>query len=408
MQTEDAIAPAPTSAPRQRVLSSTFVLAWLINFAGYFLFYLMVTTMAFYAVTRFAASDALGGLASSAFVIGATVARLFAGTISDRFGRRRVLWVSLILVAAVCGLYLVTTSLPALIAVRLIHGAAYAFGSTATMSLVQSSLPPARRAEGTGYFALGTTLAAAVGPALGLFIVNTFDYDALFWLAWITAGASLVLGLLVRTPDAPRPDAASRQRFSLRGIIHPAVVPIGVFMLLNGLCYSGVLTYLNVYADQRDVLLGASLFFVAYSVVMLVMRFVLGRLQDRRGDNVVMYIGLVGFTAAFGLISIATADWQIIVAGALTGLGWGTLMPASQVVAVNLVPEHRLATGISTLFLFMDIGTGLGPVVLGAYAAAVGYSVMFASLGGVVVLAGVLYQAVHGRHDIAKRRVAAG
>ncbi|MCG7447486.1 hypothetical protein MHK11_04215 [Corynebacterium aurimucosum] len=46
--------------------------------------------------------------------------------------------------------------------------AAYAVASTAIMAVAQSVIPDERRAEGTGYFALGTTLATARGPAAGL------------------------------------------------------------------------------------------------------------------------------------------------------------------------------------------------------------------------------------------------
>ena len=45
-----------------------------------FVFYLLITTMAGYAVIRFAASDSAAGLASSSFVLGAVAARMFCST----------------------------------------------------------------------------------------------------------------------------------------------------------------------------------------------------------------------------------------------------------------------------------------------------------------------------------------
>ena len=421
------------SANQARLMTPAFILAWVVNFCQYLVFYILVTTMALYAVKQFAASDAASGLASSAFVVGATFARVFSGYLVDTFGQRKILLVSLVVVVIACGLYLPAASLPLLILVRMLHGIGYAFASTATMALAQSAIPADRRAEGTGYYALGSTLATAIGPAIGLMIVNDFSYDGLFWTSLGTAIFGLLLGLaLHRFTRQPIPDEADarnsveipessaeptssagpsaktaapaeeRESFSLRNIAHPAVVPIGTFMLIVGLCYAGVITYLNAYSEERDVVSGASMFFLAYAASMFIMRFVLGKLQDRRGDNVVVYLGLVSFAIALVILAMADQDWEVIVAGAFTGLGYGTLMPASQAIAVRMVPAHKLGTGISTLLLLTDLGIGLGPIFLGFLVAKTGYGSMYALLAMLVVLAAIFYHLAHGRKDIAK------
>ena len=219
----------------------------------------------------------------------------------------------------------------------------------------------------------------------------------------------LVLGVFLREPLVKREAQANqevdkqRAAFSLSDIAHPAVLPIGSFMLVVGVCYAGVITYLNAYAEDRGVTTGAALFFVAYAVAMLIMRLVLGKVQDQRGDNVVVYLGLVCFAVALGILAVANQDWQVVVAGAMTGLGYGTLMPAAQAIAVNAVPAHKLGTGISTLLLLMDVGVGVGPVILGLLLSAAGFGAMYAVLAVLVVVAAVLYHAVHGRHPHAKR-----
>ncbi|RKQ35216.1 MFS transporter [Kocuria tytonis] len=400
--------PAHSAGPA-RLVTPTFVLAWVVNFLQYLVFYMLVTTMALYAVRSFAASDAVGGFASSAFVVGATLARLVSGYLVDALGRRRMLLISLVVVAVACALYLPAGTLPVLIAVRMVHGFGYAFASTAVMTIAQSVIPDSRRGEGTGYFALGTTLATAVGPALGLFLVGSLDYAWLFWTTLVTAVLGLVLGIFLREPLAKREAQAAaegptaRPKFTLSDIAHPAVIPIGCFMLLVGICYAGVITYLNAYAEDRGVTTGAALFFVAYAVAMLVMRLVLGKVQDQRGDNVVVYLGLVCFAVALGILAMANQDWQVVVAGAMTGLGYGTLMPAAQAIAVSAVPSHKLGTGISTLLLLMDVGIGLGPVILGLLLSAAGFGVMYTVLTVLVVVSALLYHAVHGRHPHAKR-----
>ena len=389
----------------QRLLTPTFVLSWLANTAQYILMYMLITTMALYAVKQFAVGQAAAGFASSAFVVGATAARIFTGYIVDRLGRRPVMLVSLVVATAVCALYLPSGTLGLLLVVRIVHGFAYAFASTALMAIAQAAIPAGRRAEGTGYFALGSTLAAAVGPALALFVVNASSYDTLFWVCLATAALGLLFGLLLREPaGAAVPERpAVRTGLRLSHMLHPAVVPIGLFMLLIALAYSGVLTYLNVYAEQRSLAQGAALFFVAYAVSMFVMRFVLGRLQDTRGDNTVVYFGLVFFALALAVLAMAQADWHVVLAGVFSGLGYGSLMPAAQAIAVNAVGAGELGSGISTLLLLVDLGFGLGPVLLGYLVSLTGYGTMYWLMAGVVVLAAVLYQLTHGRLERARR-----
>lgn len=405
--------PVGATAPRNvraRLITPTFALAWLANFIQALLFYLLVTTMALYAVREFAASQTASGLAASSFVIGATIARIFCGHLIDTMGKRPILLVAAGVATISSVLYLFADSLPLLITIRTVHGMAFAFASTALMTIAQTAIPTTRRAEGTGYFALSTTLATAVGPAAGLALVSSFTYEILFLATAVTAALGLLLSLFLRPPAAQRRAEAEakkairesgvkpkRPRFSFRNVVHPAVLPIGTFIMFVGLGYSGIITYLNGYAVERNVLAGAGTFFLAYAITMLLMRPTLGRLQDRRGDNIVIYLGLVSFVLALALLAVANADWQILVAGVLTGLGYGTLMPACQAIAVKAVPSASLGTGLSTLFLFMDLGFGLGPILLGALVAATGYGTMYALLAGVAVLAAAFYHAVHGR-----------
>lgn len=132
------------------------------------------------------------------------------------------------------------------------------------------------------------------------------------------------------------------------------------------------------------------------------------RVQDQRGDNVVIRLGLVTFAAALAVLAVASTDWHVVVAGVLTGLGWGTIMPATQAIAVRVVPPHQIGTGISTLLLLTDAGVGLSPVALGVLVAATSHGTMYGVLAGVVVIAGVVYRLAHGRHAGGRPVVVAG
>src|SRR5690606_26081313 len=127
--------------------------------------------------------------------IGAVLARLLAGIAVDRLGQRRVLLGSLVVFVVAAAAYLVVPDLWLLLAVRFVHGVAFGMAHTAVGAMVQSVIPPARRAEGTGYYGVSTTLSMAVGPMLAVLLVNAELYDWLFGASTIIAVSALVAAL---------------------------------------------------------------------------------------------------------------------------------------------------------------------------------------------------------------------
>ena len=280
-------------ANKEPLWTRDLVLASLVNLCLAFVFYALMTTMAMYAVERFGASDTIGGLASSVFVIGAMVARLFAGNLVDLIGRRRALVISLAVFAAASLGYLPVdslNSLAALLVVRVIHGMSFAVAATAATAIAQALIPPSRRAEGTGYFTLTLTLATAVGPFLALMLVRGPGYTALFAAGSVAAALAMIMALLLRSPDIPlSPQERTRlRRFHPSDMLHLAVVPVAAFMFVTSVGYSGVVTFLESHAGERGLESGAKVFFLVYAAVLFLARLVAGRLQDRRGANVVV------------------------------------------------------------------------------------------------------------------------
>ncbi len=396
--------------PKAKLWSVDLVLASIVNFVLAFVFYAFMTTMAVYAVAQFAVSDTAGGLAASIYVLGATAARLFAGNVVDLVGRRRVLVFSLVLfVITSLSYFLVEDSFIGLLTVRAVHGVVFAVASTAAIALAQSVIPRSRLAEGTGYFALSTTLAAAIGPFLALKLVAGPGYESLFVAGVVAAVAGLVLALFVRTPDLPiEPEHRARlRRFHPTDMLHPAVLPAASFILVIAVAYSAIVAYLQSFGVERDLVPGAGAFFLAYAAVLFLARLIAGRIQDEFGDNAVVYLAIVGFSAGLALLALAHSNLAVVISGGLVGFGFGTLVSALQSVAVGKVPINRLGVAVSTYFFMLDLGMGLGPIVLGTLLAATNFGEMYGILAGVVLASSLLYRGVHGKKHGHRRSIAA-
>lgn len=362
--------------------------------------YLLMTSMALYAVVQFGAGELLAGMTASIFVIGAVLARLGAGVAVDRLGQRRVLLGSLGVFVVAAAAYLVVPGLWLLLAVRFVHGVAFGMAHTAVGAMVQSVIPPARRAEGTGYYGVSTTLSMAIGPMLAVLLVNAGLYQWLFVASTLIAASALLAALFLHPPR----HEVGHSRTRPRSPIEPTALPVGSVMLLCGVAFSGVVTFLNSYTSELGLTRASALFFLVFALVVIVTRPSLGRLQDRRGDNVVIYPALVSFVAGLLVLAAAGNGVMVLLAAALLGAGWGTLLSAGQAIVVSRTHISGVGRSLSTYFLLVDTGMGFGPVLLGVLLGSVGYGDMYALLAGLVAVSLLVYVGAHGRRPHASRR----
>lgn len=389
--------PDEQRAPEDRLWTRNFVLAFATMAFVSLVFYVLLTSMAIYAVDAFGASDSAAGLASSAFIIGSIVARFFSGRLVEVIAPRKVLLVSIVAFAALAFLYVPAGELWLVIVVRALHGVAFGISNTALVAGVQSLIPPARRAEGTGYFGLSSTLSTALGPFMATLLVTQGRYDELF-MACSVASVLAVLAVLAMKPgrrETTRGPITPSGPRGLAAFVEAKVVPVSCVMLLAGVAYSGVAAFLTSYMVAEGLASAASLYFLSYAASITVSRLVMGRLQDRRGDNIVMFPALVSLALAHMLLVVEPSNLVVSLAGVLAGFGFGTAMSAVQAIAVQAVRPARMGTALSTFYLVLDIGVGFGPVLLGLVVPLAGYSGMYAVTASLTVVAIGLYAKVH-------------
>jgi MFS family permease len=111
------------------------------------------------------------------------------------------------------------------------------------------------------------------------------------------------------------------------------------------------------------------------------------------------------------LLSQASTGFVLLLAAAIIGLGYGNFQSCAQALAVKVTPHHRMGLATSTYFIFLDLGLGMGPFLLGFLVPSFGYRGLYLALTGVIVIGFFVYQIAYGRKDkeiYAKARQYAG
>ena len=231
----------------------------------------------------------------------------------------------------------------------------------------------------------------------------------IFTLCLVLGIVSLIVALFVHVPKlavVPKmTDTKSEETkgFKISNFVEPKALPIAFITMIVAFCYSSILSFINFYAIEINLVETASFFFVVYAVAVLLSRPFTGRLMDDKGANFVMYPAFVIFAAGMLLLSSVTTGITLLIAGALIGLGFGNMQSTTQAVAVKLTAPHRLGLATSTFFIALDAGLGFGPYLLGFIIPVTGYRTLFVILAFIILLTSAFYYFLHGKRDRAEQ-----
>ena len=373
-----------------------FIVGTLVNFLLLLNYYLLMVVMADFATDRFHASGSSAGLAVSMFIIGTMIARFFSAQIMEKVGKWNLLALGILLEVAVSATYFLASGLLVLFLIRLAHGISYGLASTAVSTIVTGLVPRERYGEGIGYFMLSSTLGTAVGPFIGMVLLQGGGYFNIFLTCLITAAVCFVAVFQIRLSPAERAAIAAARRpmpreKGLRGIMEVRALPVCLVCAGIYFCYSSLLSFLSPFAEQIGLAGPATLFFLVYSLAILFTRPVTGRSFDRRGPDTVMVPAFLSFCAGMLLLSQAHHAVSLFLAAVLLGFGVGVVQSCGLTLAVKNAPPERISYANSTFYICADAGVGIGPFLLGFLLPWTDYRGMYLSVAGLAAVFALLY-----------------
>ena len=370
-----------------KIWSRDFTLLFLSSLLAWGSFYTLVPTLPLYASERLGASPTQVGTILNILTVSAILARLLTGYALDRWGRRLVYLLSLAAFAVVASSYLRAASLLLLAVMRLLHGVPFGSATTASNTIAADLVPPERRGEGMGAFALGSTLAMAFGPALALAVLDEGQFARLFALGGGLAMVALGLALAVRYPKLRN----SQATFSLGSLFERRVGWLALFAALITTGYGAIVTFITIYAMEYGIP-RAGMFFTVFALGLVVSRVVGGRIFDRLGPRLPVLGGTAVMAAALLLLGLWPGAATFLAAALVFGLGYGALNSSLLAMSVNSVPAERRGAANAAVLSAMDLGIGVGGGLLGLVAeAARSYGVMFVVAAAALVVPAVLF-----------------
>jgi MFS family permease len=351
----------------------------------------------------------LVGFAIAAYSLANLAFDPIGGALADRFGRRRVVMVSLIISPAAIAIYAFANSLPLFLIARLIHGASGGALAAALFALLGDAAPVGRRGRTLGRAGALIGIAAVVGPASAAIISAVAGATMVFLgvAVLIAVGLLIVLPLLPETL-APRASAAATPGAWRRILADPQlrIALVAIFGLeaavgsVTGFIKDGLIT--RALAEGRDqagalrYAAGASggLFTIFGVIAIAIM---LSRVADRvdhRGPFGISLVGLGALAGALTLLAVSPTLTVDLIAMVLYGVGYGLIFPAAAgAVAIASAPGER-GRANGALNLSFDLGISAGPILGGLLATLFVGLTAFAGGLTLVVVAAILLPVV--------------
>ena len=357
---------------KQTIWTRNFICIMIANFLLQMSNFATSTLVSTYA-TFLGAGPTLMGLLTGMFYGIALVMRPVAGPVQTRTNHRKLLIFVFVLGCIVNAGYAMFHSIPMFLAFRVLHGVQYAFFGSLSMTVAADSVPREKLASGLGFFALSGAVSQAIAPQLGINLLawgtamrgEDFGYTVLFAFGTAMMLLSLIpLAFMRDEPQDIRAEAAApRGKWYQEIVSRHAIMPAVIIMLIM-MSFSTFNGYMVPFGAELGIS-NIGIFFTVFAGAMLVIRPLGGWLSDKIGLRNVLLPSIAIFCVSFLVIGSSTAIPMILVGAVLAAIGFGTSNPMTQALSVQTETRARRSVASNTLYIGMDIGFFLGPLLGG-------------------------------------------
>ncbi|GIP36637.1 MFS transporter [Paenibacillus sp. J2TS4] len=344
--------------------------------------YLTIPLMSIFSEV-FHASIAHVAWTGSAFSLCYAVGSLFSGPLSDRFGRKQVMFIGLLMLTVSTFALPIFSNLSWVIALRSIQGFAAASFAPVAIAYVVDKFPVQKRVTTIGFISSSFLISAIAGQIFSSYISQQFGWQSVFYYSGsiYLFTAVLVLLLLPKT-DIKQANSKLKTMFQQfqtlltdKSLIQ--AYSIAITLLLSFVAFYTVLgDYLTeTFALNEDGILYVRMVGI---IGMLFAPFA-GKLANKYSLLTVLRGGLTVGAIGMFIVGMSTNLFFLVFMSVLFVTGIAITVPTLISLVGHLGEKnHGAAVSLYTFILF--IGTSLGPIIAVSLLKTGSYWIAFVSL----------------------------
>lgn len=356
----------------QKIWTRDFLLVCSAQFFFSIVFFVLLPTIPIY-LSRMGRKEAeigvlVGILAVTSLIVRPLVGRALASTSEKRF------LVAGTVICVFCSLaYPVAYPFFPFFALRAFQGIGIGLFSTGGITLAVRLSPANRLGESISYYYMVINLATASGPALGMLLINHFDFTGLFLFC-----AALCLCSSFVTLKLADGRHGSNQKLKEQPLLsRKALAPATMAFISNNI-WGALTAFFPLFALTRNVP-NPGVFFAVMAIVLVLGRGFGAKLLNVDRKSRVIIPCFAAQIAAMVILAFSAGLPMFLMAAAILGIGNAFLYPLMLVIASDRAGSSQ-GPAMGTYTAMLDLGTGTGSVVMGMVVQWTSYQTMFLCL----------------------------
>ncbi len=348
--------------------------------------------------------EELGGNPSdTGFIMGISgVSMLFftplSGFLADRYGRKIFIVLGFAALFLTCAGFVFIHVLDwRIYALRMLQGVAFSLFFTSAGALVTEITPEGGRVQAMGIYGMFTILGYAVAPYVGKMVVDSGGFSSLFAFIAAVSLAGIGLALLVRENGSPE-DSETPQAPDGSGLFPPLSKPLAVaacVLFISGWVFLSQFSFVSLSSRSAGVE-EFYLFFVSFTVAVLIVRTFLGWAPDRYGISTVCPPFLFLSCVSVVVLAFSQTATLVAVSGALFGISHGFTYPSFYLLAMENSDKRARAKVFALCSASFTGGGMVGTFVSGGVAHLFGWFSMYMLLAAVSFAGFAVFLAARG------------
>ena len=328
-------------------------------------------------------------------LVGAVIGGIVFGSLSDHFGRIRVMTWTIVLFAVFTGLCAFAQGYWDLLVYRTIAGIGLGGEFGIGMALAAEAWPAKHRARVSSYVALGWQLGVLGAALLTPLLMPHIGWRGMFLVGVVPALVAWVIRNKLHEPEVfvRKPKARGSRLRSFKLLVKDAQTTrtsLGIVVLcaVQNFGYYGIMIWMPSFlANKLGFNLTKSAMWTSVTILgMMLGIFVFGQLADRIGRKPSFLLFQAGAVAMVLAYSQLSDPVSLLWVGAVLGMFVNGMLGGYGALISEAYPTEARATAQNVLFnLGRGIG-GFGPVVVGAMVAAYSFQIAIALLAAIYLV----------------------
>ena len=340
----------------------------------------------------FGVSIFMAGMVITVYSIGRLVMDFPAGILADKIGRRPLMIIGTALIALCAFLNATADNFWLFLFYRFIQGMGASMWMTSRTTLLADILKPEERGRVLGYFQSFQTIGQAAGPTIGGFIATWYGAQANFYFYAATGVVSLALTYVfikeTESGKAHSGELAFPKELTLRllknkGFVFASLASATAFFLVSGI-RQDILPFYTAEAGLGPAEIGMIL--SVATIANLILTIPIGYGIDLIGRKPIVVFGLVVSAISMALFPQFNSFILLCLVSFIMGIGTSGMQQAPLAMATDATIGEPRGTSMGIFRFFGDIGSLIGPILLGAVADGFGLAAPFYVMSGIILL----------------------